>query len=157
MHIFPRHEEIKSFLLIIRCNFSTFCELTPSHYGTTTDAARALCNWFGRYGYNTKFLMSDRGSEFISHVMRKVAEATRTKQHFHQPYCKWSNGTVERAVPVRSAREAFRLVMEDMGLTATQWEDAVPLVQMILNTNKRRDLGYKSPIQIFTGIRKTTR
>ena len=37
MHIFPRHDEIKSFLLIIRCNFSTFCELTPSHYGTTTD------------------------------------------------------------------------------------------------------------------------
>ena len=120
MHIFPRHEEIKSFLLIIRCNFSTFCELTPSHYGTTTDAARALCNWFGRYGYNTKFLMSDRGSEFISHVMRKVAEATRTKQHFHQPYCKWSNGTVERAV--RSAREAFRLPLSYFAAApSTHW------------------------------------
>ena len=150
MHIFPLHNTIPTYLLVIRDNLSTFCELTPSHRGTTTDAARALCMWFSRYGYNTSVLMSDRGSHFITDVIRKIAETTRTKQHFHQPYCKWSNGTVERTV--RSAREAFRLVMHDMGLTAEQWTDAIPLVQMILNTNKRRDLGYKSPIEIFTGI-----
>ena len=153
MQVFPLHAEIPSFVLIIRDNFSTFCELTPSHRATSIDAAKALCQWFSRYGYKVTYLLSDRGSHFIASTVRRLVEMTRTKQHFHQPYAKWSNGTVERSV--RVAREAFRLVIEDMGLTPAQWPQAVPLVQMIMNTNKRRDLGYKSPAEIFTCIPQT--
>ena len=152
-HLFPLHETVPSFCLIIRDSLSTFCELSPSHRGTSTDAAKALTLFFSRYGYNVDWCMSDRGSHFVNSTVRKVMETTRTKQHMHQPYAKWSNGTVERAV--RTARNAFRLVLEDMGIPPDQWVSAIPLVQMILNSNKRRDLGYKSPIEIFTGIPQT--
>ena len=111
-HLFPLHETVPSFCLIIRDSLSTFCELSPSHRGTSTDAAKALTLFFSRYGYNVDWCMSDRGSHFVGEVFKELCSFLNIKQNLH---CAWrpeSSGILERQH--RTLKDALYIVSKEL-------------------------------------------
>ncbi|POM81270.1 LOW QUALITY PROTEIN: Transposase [Phytophthora palmivora] len=87
------------YLLIIKANFSHFCELIPCDAPTTAAGAEAMLWWRSRYGMPTTWI-SDNATHFKSEVLALLSKLKKAKQHFVGAYSPWLNGSVERRAPI---------------------------------------------------------
>ena len=82
------------YLLIGRCDVSSFIDLFPAESPTAHHTAESLLEWFSRYGVVSTWV-SDRGSHFLNEVIANLSHMLHANHHFTLAYCPWSNGSIE--------------------------------------------------------------
>ena len=93
LFVSPSNSKFK-YLLVIRCDLSSFIDLFPCESPTAAHAAESLLEWFSRYGVAPVWV-SDRGSHFLNEVIRILAQRLHASHHFTLAYCPWANGSIE--------------------------------------------------------------
>ena len=91
--------------------------------------------------YDFKTLTSDNGSEFATH--KRIAEITRTKFYFANPYHSWERGLNEHTNGL--IRRFYPKGTDFNNVT----DDDIAQLEHILNTRGRASLGYKAPNDLF--------
>jgi hypothetical protein len=142
--------ESVAYVLIIKEDISGYIWLIPCEEPTADVVVDALTNWFSTFGV-AEVWVSDQGSHFRNQVMDRLRQTLNVKHRFTQPYCAWSNGTVERV-----CREILRLLRawysEEPGRSLNDWPQLVKLCQLTLNGTHRVSLGT-TPMHAFIGLK----
>lgn len=84
------------YLLVLKDNFTHFCELVPCDTPTGEVAVEALLGWHSRFGV-PPIWVSDNGSHFKNQVVAELCKRLKCQQQFVVAYSPWVNGSVERA------------------------------------------------------------
>lgn len=87
-------------------------------------AANALLDCSAAFG-RPMGLMSDRPANFKNEPLRLLAKCLRSPHHFTLPYCRWSNGTVERLGKELLLVESA--VLSELQMPHDDWPQLVPL------------------------------
>lgn len=106
--------------------------------------ARALFEIFAAFG-PPKILQSDRGSEFINGVLKKLVAAAGIDHRLVAPYNPQANGIAERHV--KTIKDALKKKLEGQ---YDRWDDALPAATWAINT-KEHDLTRTAPFTLFFG------
>jgi IS30 family transposase len=89
----------------------------------------------------------DNGKEFAQH--QRVANCLEAKVYFAHPYCSWERGLNENTNGL--LRQYFPKGTDLQQITQSQVQEAV----YALNHRPRKCLGYKTPHEVFYGLRLT--
>ena len=117
------------YILTITDAFTHLIELVPIKDKESLTMAEALLdNWICRHGYYSQ-VVSDRGGEFISGVMKELQNLMCMKHHIISPFSPQINGIIEQAH--RSLGEYIRSYCEE---STTGWVKFLPSLRFALNT-----------------------
>ena len=126
-------------------HFSRWPEAVPLKATDTTSVAKAFVEEIiSRHGIS-KYLLSDRGSNFTSKLMREICKLLGTKQLFTSPIHAMANGRLERIHSVLSG-----ILSHFVDQTQQNWDEVLPLALFALRSSVNRSTG-DTPAQIFTG------
>ncbi len=92
-------------------------------------------------------LMVDNGKEFADHAF--MAQRLQVDVYFAQPYCSWQRGINENTNGL--LRQYFPKSTNFRKVTQGQVDDAL----YKLNHRPRKCLGYKTPHEVFFGLKIT--
>ena len=133
-------------LMVVICSFSRFIELFPSKDNTAKVAARNLLQHIGRYGMPYT-ITSDRGSAFISRMLKELTDMMGTELTHTMAYSKEENAIAERSN--KETERHLRNIIFDNDVLK-RWSDYTPLVQRIMNSCIHRSTGV-TPAEILFG------
>ena len=129
--------------LIDRMLKYAWVERTPSKSAADVNAAILRVLKKLPHGY-VKSITPDRGKEFADHA--KITELTGIEFYFPPPHAPWARGTNENFngllrefIPKRRDISAFS-------------DDQLCDFALKLNTRPRKCLGWKSPLELFSGV-----
>ena len=92
----PRTQNGNQYILCMTDRYSKMSLVTPLRNITALTVAHAFCDeWIFHYG-QPEFLLSDRGSQFMSNVFSAVCDTLNIRQAFTSAYHPLKNGKVER-------------------------------------------------------------
>jgi transposase InsO family protein len=137
------------YLLVMKDNFSHFCELIPCDTPISEVTVEGLLDWHSRFGIPSQWL-SDNGSHFKNLVMTELCRRLKCQQSFVVAYSPWVNGSVERAN--RDILQVLRTMILEYGISHQDWMYLVPLVQANLNHSPVVSLANRAPVEVFTGL-----
>ena len=80
-------------------------------------------------------LMSDNGPQYISSVLKKLAELLGTKQVFSAKYASWQNGLAERKF--KSLKKLLRLTCSR---SPNLWSERLPSIMFAMNKSYNRSI-----------------
>ena len=140
------------YVLVIRDEYSGFCELIPFEAANSENAIDALCKWFARYGI-PEVVRSDGGSHFVATVVSEVCRRLGIRREVTAAYCSFSMGSVERIN--RDILMLVNLLLREHKLGNEYWPQALPAVMSIINSTPTVRLGGNCARTVFLGLPKT--
>ncbi|GMF25223.1 unnamed protein product [Phytophthora fragariaefolia] len=146
-----KYDDSSDYILVLKDDYSHFCELVPCKTADSVTAAGAILQWNMRFG-STKVLISDTAAHFKNELLAELCRCTQTRQDFTVVYCPWINGSVERIN--RDILQVLRVMILEFRLRQEQWVDVLPLIQANLNQTPVQSLANMAPIEVFTGLEK---
>jgi hypothetical protein len=109
--------------------FTRYMELVPIRNKQSITVAEALFDeWICQHGFFEQ-VVSDRGGEFVSEVMKELNTLMITRHHIISPYSPHINGQIERVH--RSMGVYLRNYCEN---ATTEWVKFIPPLRFALNT-----------------------
>ena len=125
--------------------FSRWPEAIPITATDTTTVAKAFVEEIiSRHGIS-KYLLSDRGSNFTSKLMKEICKLLGTKQLFTTPIHPMANGRVERLHSTIG-----NILSHFVDQTQRNWDEILPLALLAIRSSVHRSTG-DTPAQISTG------
>jgi hypothetical protein len=116
-------------ILTITDAFTQYTELVPIINKQSITVAEALFDeWICRHGFFEQ-VVSDRGGEFVSEVMKELNTLMKTKHHIISPYSPHINGQIERVH--RSMGVYLKNYCEN---ATTEWVKFIAPLRFALNT-----------------------
>ena len=126
-------------------HFSRWPEAIPLKATDTTSVAKAFVEEIiSRHGIS-KYLLSDRGSNFTSKLMREICKLLGTKQLFTSPIHPMANGRVERLHSTIG-----NILSQFVDQTQRNWDEVLPLALFAIRSSVNRSTG-DTPAQVFMG------
>ena len=126
-------------------HFSRWPEAIPIPKTDTTTVAKAFVEQIiSRHGIS-KYLLSDRGSNFTSKLMKEICQLLGTKQLFTTALHPMANGRVERLHSTIG-----NILSHFVDHTQQNWDEVLPLALLAIRSSVHRSTG-DTPAQIFTG------
>ena len=119
-------------------------EAIPLKDTTTEHVAEALMSIFARLGI-PKTVLSDRGSQFVSDVMKETMKLMGIEQRFTTPYHPETNGLTERVNGVIK-----NLLKKVAAEKPSQWDRFVPAVLFAYREIPQETTGF-SPFELLYG------
>ena len=83
-----------SYILVVKDDFSSYTWMFVCETADVETVADSLLDLMVGFGFCDQWV-SDQGTHFKNEVLRLVCDKLHITHHFTQPYCPWSNGTVE--------------------------------------------------------------
>jgi len=117
-------------------------KVTCKRAGNVADAIIELLKPFKKEGHT---LTADNGREFAGHI--RVAKQLETTFYFAHPYLSWERGLNENTIGL--IRQYFPKKHDFITMTRKQIEN----VMNKLNNRPGKCLGFKTPNEIFFGIK----
>ena len=138
------------YILLLKCTFSSICEVIPTVSTDAVPAARAIISWITRWGL-PKAIITDGPTSFKNTLLKEITDTLRIKHHICLSYSPWTNGGIERQN--REMLKIFRTILSESGTSWSflRWPELAPLVQYCLNTTPCQTLGNISPLEVMTG------
>jgi hypothetical protein len=143
---FPESTHGYKYILVLVDCFTRFVDLIPTRENTAEEAAKAILQHVGRYA-TPSAIQTDRGSEFVNKINDVLSNLMSTERVLTLAYSKEENSIVERSN--REVQRHLKAIMYDVNIKE-RWMELIPLVQRIMNTMKREELGV-SPSQLLFG------
>ncbi len=140
----PMSRGMRYVIVVIDC-FTKFVELIPVATTSAKEAAEALLATWARYGV-PRVLQTDRGSQFLNHLVHDVVEIVGGTHRFSTAYHPASNGIVERANGTLATR--LRALLLDRN--TEEWCRLLPVVQHAYNTTIHSSTGV-TPFEALYG------
>jgi transposase InsO family protein len=100
-----------------------------------------------------KFLISDRGGEFISNKFEEFCELHGIERHFSTTRIPHHNGVVERKNQI--VQEMARTMLNEAKLSNRFWREAIKTTVCILNRDKIRVNKNKITYELWKGRPET--
>ncbi|OWZ20622.1 hypothetical protein PHMEG_0004934 [Phytophthora megakarya] len=148
-----KYNDTSDYIPVLKDDYSHFCELIPDLNADALTAAKSILHWNMRFG-PAKVLISDTATHFKNELLTELCRYTQTQQDFTVAYCPWINGSVERIN--RDILQVLRVMVLESRLRQEQWADLLPLVQANLNQTAVQILANMSPIEVFTGLERSS-
>ena len=143
----------REYVLMQADKMSKLAEFTPTFAPLAVPACRAMLWWASRFGI-PEWLISDGGSHFANHALRLVNEKLGVQHHVTLAHCPWSNGAIE--VVGKQLLRALRLILSEFKMNLDEWEEAMPVVQYVVNHILRKRLGNRCAVHVITGLEPNT-
>ena len=83
------------YILLLKCTFSSICEVIPTISTDAVPAARAIISWITRWGL-PKAIITDGPTSFKNTLLKEITDTLRIKHHICLSYSPWTNGGIER-------------------------------------------------------------
>ena len=112
---------------------------------TADNVSNAIVKLLSPYPDKIKTLTADNGREFSQH--ETIAQQLKTRFFFAHPYASWERGLNENTNGL--IRQYFPKKTDFTMITKEQ----IRFVMERLNNRPRKCLGFKTPNQIFSGIK----
>lgn len=140
----PRSNSGNQYLLTVVDSFSKFTVLLPARNQTAKTTVNLLTkNIFSHFGF-PKFLTSDRGQQFRSHLVAEMCMAYGIKHIFTSPF-KPSSNISERVN--KQLKIAMRIYHSKEHKT---WDQNIHFFELAYNTSTHSSTGF-SPAKLFLG------
>lgn len=140
-----------TWIMTTMCRFSKYCIFVPLKQATATEAVLAYVkNWISVYG-SPQRLLSDRGSQFISHVWQNFVDIFGIQPLLTTEYHPQTNGAQE--IVHRYLKSGLRTIFMDRGLNITNniaWDKFLPSIQASYNGTKHSAIGMQ-PNELMMG------
>lgn len=145
------HHDLR-YILVLRDEYSGYCELVTFAEANSENAISALCSWFARYGI-PEVVRSDGGSHFVSTVVKEVCERLGIRREVTAAYCSFSLGSVERIN--RDVLQLMNLLLREHKMSNEYWPQVVPAIMSIINSTSTVRLGGNCARTVFIGFPRT--
>jgi transposase InsO family protein len=144
----PISEDGFSKLLVLVDTFTRYAILIPIKDETAEAACAAFLQVYGTYGTPPR-VISDGGPAFISEGWDQFCRVLGITHNVTRPNLPSSHGIVERMHReiIDKARKVFMDIAE---ANALNWNQYIPIVQRILNSNEHAATGY-APSELLFG------
>lgn len=133
------------YILTIICTFTRWVELYKTSDATALAAARCLVQHFGRFGAPAQ-IRSDNGPHFTAEVVTQFLKLVGVQHCKTLPYSSEENSIVERCNKEIN-RHIRALTFENN--TLENYEESLPFVQRILNSNHSLKLNMSASDLLF--------
>lgn len=147
------YNDSKSYLLVLKDDFSHFCELIECSNADAATVAKAILDWNSRFGM-PKLLISATAAHFKNQLLEELCHKTQMTQSFTLAYCPWINGSIERLN--RDILQVLRVMLLEYKVAQENWAALVPLIQANLNHRPVDSLSNHAPAEVFAGAKATT-
>jgi transposase InsO family protein len=134
------------YILVIIDTFTRWVELYRTPDATAFSASRSLVQHFGRFGAPAQ-IRSDRGPHFTAEVVKQFLEFVGVQHCKTLAYSSQENSIVERSN--KEINRHIRALTYDNN-SLEDYEQSLPFVQRILNSNDSSKLGI-SPAKLLFG------
>ena len=138
------------YILSIIDRFSRMCRIIPiPNIHTATIVKNLLDHWIFIYGCPEQIL-SDRGSQFISHIFIELCNILGIKKIFTSAYHPETDGMIERLH--RYIKERLRIISVEKGLNFFErddWDIYTSSIQFAYNTTINRMTNYAPYTIVF--------
>ena len=134
-----------SYILIAIEHFSRWAEAYPLAQPDAESCAKSLYNGiFSKFGF-CRILHSDRGSAFVSQLMKELSTLGQCKQTFSARYHPMGNSYAERVIG--SVTSSLRTCVQDVDL---EWDELLDTVMMAYRSTPHSATGF-TPNMIMLG------
>lgn len=140
------------YILVIKDDYSGFCELEVCEAANHEVAVGALAKWCARYGI-PKVVRSDGGSHFVNNVVEMLTKRLGIRHSITAAYCSFSNGSVERVN--RDIQALLLLCLNEVKLSNEYWPELIPAVMSVINSTPTERLGGLCARKVFLGFEGT--
>ena len=142
--IVPCSERGHRYVLTVVDYATRYPEATPLKNIETTTIAEALVEIYCRVGVPDEVL-SDRGAQFISHLMKEVSRLLSVKQIHTTPYHPMCNGLVERF------NGTLKTILKKLcSECPKQWDRYLPAVLFAYRSSVQESTGF-TPFELLFG------
>ena len=137
------------YVLTVICCFSRWCWLVPLKKKDAPSIAKALLvRVFADLAMFPTVLRSDNAGEFIGEVMQQLNKMLNIRHITSSTYHPQSQGMVE------SMHKTLNQVVRGLvGERPKDWEEMIPFAQCILRTSPMKDLEWRTPYEVVTGMK----
>uniref|UniRef100_A0A3B3QYN6 Integrase catalytic domain-containing protein n=1 Tax=Paramormyrops kingsleyae TaxID=1676925 RepID=A0A3B3QYN6_9TELE len=140
----PKSNRGNEFILVFVDYFTKWVEICPVREATARVAAdKFLSEVFARHGA-PKYLVSDRGVQFVSDLFEAVVATIGTAHRLTTAYHPQSNQTERVNRTIKTAIRAY------VGLKHREWDRHLPLISFALRTAPHQSTG-ESPASLIYG------
>ena len=140
----PRTKSGNRYLLTIMCASSRFPEAIPLRAISTKQVVESMMNFFVKVGL-PKVIQTDRGSNFMSNLFKRVIGQLGAKHVTSSPYHPHSQGALERFhATLKSMLRAHCTKRQN------DWDKELPFVLFAIRDSIQESLGY-SPFELVYG------
>ena len=136
------HQGVLVTLVERKSRYTLACQLKSRHSALVSEAVIELLRPHKRY---CKTITFDNGKEFADHEF--MARCLGAKVYFAHPYCSWERGLNENHNGL--LRQFFPKKSNFLKVTQGEVDDAV----YSLNHRPRKCLGYRTPHEVFYGLK----
>ena len=142
----------EKYFLMLKDDHSSYCRLFAFADTSADNAAQAIIDCCAAFGVPNG-LMSDGPTHFKNETIRLLAKGLKVPHHFTLPYCRWSNGAVERLR--KELIRTFRALLSEYQAKFDEWTDLLPVVQSVINSSLSPQRGKMAPMTAFLGREST--
>ncbi len=139
----PMTERKNRYVLTLMDMATRYPEALPLRRIDTETVADALIQFFARFGL-PKELLSDRGSNFTSQLMKEVNKRLGITQIFASPYHPETNGMLERW------HSTLKAMMRKSGKGRKEWDLLLPMLLFAYREATHEATGF-SPFELLFG------
>ncbi len=139
----PMTERKNRYVLTLMDMATRYPEALPLRRIDTETVADALIQFFARFGL-PKELLSDRGSNFTSQLMKEVNKRLGITQIFASPYHPETNGMLERW------HSTLKAMMRKSGKGRKEWDLLLPMLLFAYRDATHEATGF-SPFELLFG------
>ena len=139
----PMTARKKRFILTIMDMATRYPEAKALRRVDTQAILKPLINFFSRFGFPAEIL-SDRGSNFTSKLMKEVTKRLKIEQVLASPYHPESNGALERW------HSTLKAMMRKSGKGRTEWDQLLPMLLFAYREAVHEATGF-SPFHLLFG------
>ncbi|OWZ09913.1 hypothetical protein PHMEG_00017317 [Phytophthora megakarya] len=144
------YKDASGYILVLKDDFSHFCELIQCSGANATTAATAILEWSSRYEM-PKLLISDTAAHFKNQLLEELCHKTQMAQRFTLAYWPWINDCIERLN--RDILQVLRVMLLEYKVEQAHWADLLPLIQANLNQIPVASLRNHAPAEVFIGVK----
>ena len=142
----PKTKEGFQYILVIVDSFSKWCESFPMQTQEATEVALILYNEiFTRFGA-PRCIVSDRGRQFMSKLVKALCEMFRVTRHYTSSYHPQTNATVERVNSTLS-QTLRAYVRKDQ----SNWPSLLPSIMMAFRSTPCTESHQFTPYHLLFG------
>ncbi|MEW8341712.1 MAG: transposase family protein, partial [Candidatus Thiodiazotropha taylori] len=142
----PKTKEGYQYILVIVDSFSKWCESFPMRTQEATEVASILYNEiFTRFGA-PRCIVSDRGRQFMSKLIKALCEMFQVVRHYTSSYHPQTNATVERVNSTLSQTLRAYVNKEQ-----SNWPSLLPSVMMAFRSTPCTESHQFTPYHLLFG------
>ncbi|UYV78277.1 hypothetical protein LAZ67_16000751, partial [Cordylochernes scorpioides] len=141
----PSTKRRRKWIIVLTDYYTRYAETKAVSEATVKEVSTFLIEqFFLRHGA-PRFLISDRGSQFTSNLMKEVMKMCKVKHCFTTSYHPQTNGLTERL-----NRTLINMISMYVNTDQKNWDEILPFVTHAYNTTIQETTGY-SPFFLLFG------